>query len=317
MDLILTPSETPYRMKILVVSGFLGSGKTTFIRSMVRGRQVKFCVLENEFADSSIDTAILQQEPGLDVVDVVSGCICCSSKNDLVTSVMTIFSSIRPDVLVIETTGVGLLSNVMATLRTIEHNSLEVLKPVSILDTNTVHGKLASQDMVFLDQIRSAGIVVLSKCETMPIEERMAISQKVRILNPTAISSLDHYSNQSSDWWCSLFNDQAKDDHVLTIEVPTWDSLSLKKIQLRNELELLRILENMSHGLFGNIQRAKGILPCGDHWLKFDFVGDRYSVSGFPGSTDSNVIFIGKFIFRDNLHRQFKCQSPLGLSMFQ
>ncbi|MDR7127008.1 GTP-binding protein [Pseudotabrizicola sp. 4114] len=317
MDLGHSPSAPPYQMKILVVSGFLGSGKTTFISSLVRDRKLKFCVLENEFADSTIDSTLLRQEAGLDVIELASGCICCTSTGDLVAAVMSVFGSIRPEVLIIETTGVGMLSNVLAILRTIEHDALAVLKPVSIVDAGSFYNLLSSKDAVFLDQIKSAGTVVLSKCETMPVVERMGILQEIRKLNPTIVDCPHHYSRQAPDWWRGLLTDEALHGHVKTIEAPVWESFSLKEVQLFSEFELLQILDLLSGGEFGDIQRAKGILQCGEQWVKFDFVSDRYTLSTFPDSSRSNVVFIGKFILREKIQQKFRYPLSSGRYRWQ
>ena len=93
-------------MKILLVSGFLGAGKTTFIEEMTRKVKKDFVVLENEYGEVGIDGDLLKKDYDK-VWEMTEGCICCSMKSDFANSVMTIANSMDPEILIVEPTGVG------------------------------------------------------------------------------------------------------------------------------------------------------------------------------------------------------------------
>ena len=94
-------------MKILVVSGFLGAGKTTFIKSLAEHTGKEFAILENEYGDVGIDGNLLkeQQKVGeVNIWELTEGCICCLMKGDFAASVLTIANTVGPEYLVIEPT---------------------------------------------------------------------------------------------------------------------------------------------------------------------------------------------------------------------
>ena len=101
-------------MKVLVVSGFLGVGKTTFIREMARRSKRKFVVMENEMGAVGVDGDYLSASlgEGVEIYELTQGCICCSMKTDFATSVLTIESALQPEYLLVEPTGVGMLSQI-------------------------------------------------------------------------------------------------------------------------------------------------------------------------------------------------------------
>ena len=97
-------------MKILIVSGFLGAGKTTFIKALAKHTGKEFAILENEYGAAGIDKDRLETELASGTVNIwemTEGCICCSAKGDFALSVLSIANAVDPEYLVIEPTGVG------------------------------------------------------------------------------------------------------------------------------------------------------------------------------------------------------------------
>ena len=125
-------------MKILLVSGFLGAGKTTFIKEMAKNINLEFVVLENEYADIGIDGDFLD-EKNLNVWEMSEGCICCSMKGDFKSSIKRIYSEINPEYLIIEPTGVGMLSSIVENIREIDNNDIEILNPLTLIKNMVVH----------------------------------------------------------------------------------------------------------------------------------------------------------------------------------
>ena len=134
-------------MRILVVSGFLGAGKTTFIKELARRTREDFSVMENEYGQVGIDGQLLaekempesgEEDAGkLNIWELTEGCICCSMKSDFASSILTIANTIDPEYLIVEPTGVGMLSNVMNNIRLIQYERISLLSPITILDGNS------------------------------------------------------------------------------------------------------------------------------------------------------------------------------------
>ena len=121
-------------MKILIISGFLGAGKTTFIKELARRTKKEIAIFENEYGTSGVDGDILKEATNVNIWELTEGCICCSVKGDFAASVLTIANTVNPDYLVIEPTGVAMLSNLITNLSQIEYEHIKLMAPISIVD---------------------------------------------------------------------------------------------------------------------------------------------------------------------------------------
>ena len=152
-------------MRILVVSGFLGAGKTTFIKELARRTREDFSVMENEYGQVGIDGQLLaekempesgEEDAGkLNIWELTEGCICCSMKSDFASSILTIANTIDPEYLIVEPTGVGMLSNVMNNIRLIQYERISLLSPITILDSNSFDRYCQEFPDIYRDQIAS------------------------------------------------------------------------------------------------------------------------------------------------------------------
>lgn len=121
-------------MKILIVSGFLGAGKTTFIKELTKRCKGDFVILENEYGNSAVDQQILQQQDNADVWNLTEGCVCCTKSADMNASIATIESTLEPEFLIVEPSGVGALSNIIRNLKKIEYDRIQLLRPITVLN---------------------------------------------------------------------------------------------------------------------------------------------------------------------------------------
>ena len=153
-------------MDILIVSGFLGAGKTTFIKALSKKTGKEFAILENEYSDLGVDGERLQDST-INIWELTEGCICCSTKQDFAQSVLTIANTISPDYLVVEPTGVAKLGNIIKNLQRIEYEKIRLLSPICILDIEGIRSYGNEFPDIFKDQICSAGQVILSKTENL------------------------------------------------------------------------------------------------------------------------------------------------------
>ena len=109
-------------MKIILVSGFLGSGKTRFIKSLVEKTDKSIVILENEFGDLNLDSDYLKSDIGdneddLKVWELTNGCICCSTNLDFTHSILTIANTLNPDYLIVEPSGVAKINNIIEKIK--------------------------------------------------------------------------------------------------------------------------------------------------------------------------------------------------------
>ncbi len=123
-------------MDVLIIAGYLGAGKTTFIRRLADHlKDLNFAVLENESGDTNYDAALLGQsvEPSR-IWEMTENCVCCTGKADFLTNLVTISSALDPDVLIVEPTGAVRLDAVLRSVEGLSYGKLRLLSPVLIAD---------------------------------------------------------------------------------------------------------------------------------------------------------------------------------------
>ena len=134
-------------MKVLIVSGFLGAGKTTFIQKMVRATKRDYVIVENEFAEWSIDAAQLQanDDTRLDVWELTEGCVCCNQKGRFTDSLLTISNTLNPEYLIVEPSGVASLQAVCHSVSTVAYERICLLPPITLVDAQHFFNQNASR----------------------------------------------------------------------------------------------------------------------------------------------------------------------------
>lgn len=286
-------------MKILIVSGFLGAGKTTFIKELIRRSGTRPVVMENEYGENNLDARELEQslpeQKEMQILEFMEGCVCCTMKDSFVNSVLTVFSGLDPEYLVIEPTGVGRLSNITENLRPILHNNIRLLQPVVVLSPRSYRANMTEWPELYGDQVAHAGVVVFSKNEREDPDLLAETAAEVRRLNPRAEIVAAHYSGQPDAWWRDLMELPAEAP-AETESLPQDDGfsqLSFHAARLHAPSELVVLLEDCLRGEFGRIVRAKGVLPVGGETLRFDLADRQYAVTGSPDGK-TQCVFIGK-----------------------
>lgn len=153
--------------KIDIISGFLGAGKTTFIKKLLQeaiaGEQV--VLIENEFGEIGIDGGFLK-DAGIEIREMNSGCICCSLVGDFGKSLEEVLTTYRPERVIIEPSGVGKLSDVMKAVRDVAKNlDVKLNSAVTIVDAAKCKMYMKNFGEFFNNQIENAGTIVLSRTD--------------------------------------------------------------------------------------------------------------------------------------------------------
>ena len=302
-------------MKVLVVSGFLGAGKTTFLRELSRRTRRDFAVMENEYGQVGIDGSVLEQDtPELNIFELTEGCICCSMKSDFATSVLTIANTVDPEFLIVEPTGVGLLSRIMENLSQIQYERITLLSPITILDGNSFDQYRKDYPDILVDQISSAPTILVSKMESSDEEDRIQLANRIREIAPNSDIISEHYSRMPDSWWNGLLEKGISGPLPKTMDAELdMENIGLRNVRLDSPDELLLLLNGVVSGVFGRICRAKGYMKAGESWLRFDVAGGRYSITGCEEMDESRAVFIGNDLkrswLRDMLQKDMKRSS--------
>lgn len=174
-------------IKVDIISGFLGAGKTTFIRKMLECYQgEKVVLIENEFGEVGIDGGFLK-DAGIEISELNSGCICCSLVGDFDKNLREVIEKYTPDRIIIEPSGVGKLSDVMASVVKLEdsHN-IKVNALVTIVNAVKAMKQMKAFGEFFNNQIEYATVVVLSRSQNATAEQLEACTNTIKELNPKA-----------------------------------------------------------------------------------------------------------------------------------
>lgn len=295
-------------MKILIISGFLGAGKTTFIKELAKRTKKEIAIFENEYGTSGVDGDILKEATKVNIWELTEGCICCSVKGDFAASVLTIANTVNPEYLVIEPTGVAMLSNLITNLKQIEYEHIKLMAPISIVDALSLERYKNEFPEIYKDQIEFADTVIFSKSENLSDNEKEKLSLEVKSINNSCNIVSDHYSTQPDNWWDSLLlkyldgtvEIPIKDE---TAEMP--DSFSLNNISVRSVEKFIIFLENLIRGLYGNVFRAKGSFAVKGLNLRFDVADSRYMVELDTDEISDKVVFIGNDIKKQKIREIF------------
>ncbi|WP_313580754.1 CobW family GTP-binding protein [Lacrimispora sp.] len=174
--------------KIDIISGFLGAGKTTFIKKLLQeaiaGEQV--VLIENEFGEIGIDGGFLK-DAGVEIREMNSGCICCSLVGDFGKSLEEVLTKYHPDRVIIEPSGVGKLSDVMkAVIDVASEAEVTLNSAVTIVDAQKCRMYRKNFGEFFNNQIENAGTIVLSRTDIAPADKVEQALQIIRELNPKA-----------------------------------------------------------------------------------------------------------------------------------
>ncbi|MBR5361257.1 MAG: GTP-binding protein [Lachnospiraceae bacterium] len=150
--------------KIDIVSGFLGAGKTTLIKKLLsealKGEQV--VLIENEFGEIGVDGGFLK-EAGIEITEMNSGCICCSLVGDFATALKEVLEKYHPERILIEPSGVGKLSDVMAAVQNAGLHDAALNSAVAVVDASKAKMYIKNFGEFFINQIEHAGTIILSR----------------------------------------------------------------------------------------------------------------------------------------------------------
>ena len=175
--------------KIDIVSGFLGAGKTTLIKKLLAEAfpNEKLVLIENEFGEISIDGGFLK-ESGVQVSEMSSGCICCSLVGDFGEALKEVYGQFKPDRILIEPSGVGKLSDVIAAVQNItEENGDMVLNSfVTVADASKVKVYMKNFGEFYNNQVEHAGTIILSRTQKLSAEKLDTAVKSLREKNPDA-----------------------------------------------------------------------------------------------------------------------------------
>ncbi|MDO4473290.1 MAG: GTP-binding protein [Eubacteriales bacterium] len=327
--------------KIDIISGFLGAGKTTLIKKLLKeafqGEQV--VLIENEFGEIGIDGGFLK-EAGIEIREMNSGCICCSLVGDFGTSLKEVIDTYHPDRILIEPSGVGKLSDVIKAVENVKDTvDIELNSYTTVVDVNKCKMYLNNFGEFYENQVETAGTIILSRMDVAKPGKAEKAIELIRELNEhatiitTPIDQLDgakiletmehvdslekqmleeemhhgHHHEHDENCTCGCHDhDHEHHHHHHADEVFTsWGKETFKKY---NREEIKVKLEALAHEeAYGTVLRAKGMVAGDDgQWIYFDMVpGEAEVRTGEPEFT-GRICVIGSKLKEEALADLFE-----------
>ena len=321
--------------KIDIISGFLGAGKTTLIKKLIKEAYTgeKLVLIENEFGEIGIDGGFMQ-DAGISVTEMNSGCICCSLVGDFGKALGQVLEQYAPDRIIIEPSGVGKLSDVIRAVQGLERNDILLNGFTTVVDAGKCRMYMKNFGEFFNNQVEFASSIILSHTDGMDDKKLAACVEMLREHNKTATivttpwneldgsvilstmeakNTLDselehlkeeyehehHHHHDGEECGCGHHHHHHADE-VFT----SWGEETTKKFTKEELKTALDALGNSDE--YGVILRAKGIVSAADgSWIHFDYVPGEPDIRSGSAGVIGRLCVIGSGINEDKLKALF------------
>lgn len=331
-------------MKIDIISGFLGAGKTTLIKRLLKTRitNEQVVLIENEFGEVSVDTDFLA-DTKIEIKELSQGCICCSLFGDFSKSLNEVVERFHPDRIVIEPSGVGKLSDI---IHAVCDAGLEANLNSLVCMVDASKAKLYSKNFgeFFLDQIKAAHTIILTRTEKVTEEKVGEALEIIRNHNENAVVvttpllqlqdeelltayegvtdnfmqelihslEIDHHHDHEEECGCGHHHHDHEEEcgcghhhhHHDADEIFT--SVGFETVKKYNLSKLNTVLEEMANGEHGIIVRAKGVL-CDENqqWFQFNLTPDEVLIEPCKPCPIGKICVIGSKIDKEKIKSLF------------
>lgn len=328
-------------VKIDIISGFLGSGKTTLIKKLLKEglNTEKVVLIENEFGEISIDSGILR-DSGIEIKEMNSGCICCSLVGDFATALKEALKKFSPQRVIIEPSGVGKLSGVLEACKKVsEQTDASINMCIAVVDSVKYRLYLNNFGEFFRDQIRYAKTIVLSRTQFMEEHKLAELVKDIQSQNSKANIvttpwdtltgnllvfaaekeadkpvenrlklKIQYYNTDLSSRQSINHHNHGSSCNCVTspqksVAFESWGAETPRNFSKTDLQNIFRLVENKK---YGNVLRAKGIVPARqESWLQFDYVPGEIQISPITPDYTGRICVIGERLNKAELSKLF------------
>lgn len=315
-------------IKIDIISGFLGAGKTTLIKKLIseKLKNDKIAIIENEFGEVSIDGDLLKGK-NVDIKEINSGCICCSIVGDFKDSIREIIKSYKPNRILIEPSGVAKLSDVIKSCKDLGNEySFNINYIFTVVDVSNFDMYLENFGEFYKDQLIKAKTIVLSRKDNITEQQVDNVTAQIRNINKTAsiiaapldsLDSNDIFKIANGDLVSAkekslkkagtslVSRSISRHNHRADNVFDTWGIETTKLFTIDN---LKGIFEKIKmNDDYGNILRGKGLVKSENgEWLEFHYTPGQFQVKKVNSQHQGKIAIIGEKIDKSKLKYLFK-----------
>lgn len=305
-------------MIVNVVYGFLGAGKTTFIKHIMDypPKDEKIVILVNEFGEVGVDGLLLADQKGVlaDIVELPSGCICCTLSSDFRRQFLEVHERFRPDRIIVEPTGVAMISQILQVL------TAEDLRPL-YTDSNLIHILDSSEFLDFIkrqrhfmeNQLRRSSFVVLNKVDRVDPRMVELLIQSVKEINPAAevhpasfgelgletvrrvLGLVEGTVSGQRSLGQAEASPESEHDHGHDF-AEQFHSFGGKYREVFDRRRLESFFERLNQGEYGDVVRAKGVFQTPHEWVRIELASREIRVDPATAASQSVVSIVGRNI---------------------
>lgn len=269
---------------ITLITGYLGSGKTTLLRHILENTDKKIAVVMNEFGELGIDTQVVKGK-NVDIAELEGGCVCCSLTGEFTAAVDEILEKVKPDWIVVETTGTAEPDALILNMEELPQLRLDATITVADADALTRFPTLGHIGEV---QLKMADIILVNKGDLITKEQLEEVEENIKELNPRAHLVRTDHCKADLD---ILFGVDAEPKHLEKTPRTSKD-LEYVTFTTTKPINKERFLEFLEH-LPPELYRAKGFVLFPGESQLFNYVAGRVTLEPFPAK-QTELVFIGK-----------------------
>lgn len=288
-------------MKVQIICGFLGAGKTTMLKNLLKKETSDTAVLVNEFGELGIDGALISEGNNFNVHEMPSGCICCTLRESLVDAVKEIMDKYHPKRLIIEPSGIASPSSIILGLKGADFlEQIELAPVVGIIDLTFFiemvnAGGVGEIGEFFKDQIVNSDIILLNKADLVTVEEIEKCREAIVLINPACLIIQTVFCETE------LPVVEAKGEVTHFHYSPHFHAESFI---ISGEVDFDKfqsLMTEVKNKKYGEVLRAKGIFNTPEEPKTFDYVHGLIDFGHIDAAVGNKFVFIGHHIDRAKL----------------
>ena len=330
--------------KIDVFSGFLGAGKTTLIKKLLKEGYdgEKLVLIENEFGEIGIDGGFMK-DAGIEVTEMNQGCICCSLVGDFGKALQKVLDEYNPDRIIIEPSGVGKLSDVIKAVMDIKSDEIVLNSYTTVCDASKIKMYMKNFGEFYKNQVETAKTIVLSRTQKLSEEKLAEAVAMIKELNDHAtivttnwdeisgkqiLAAMEnenkfaedllkeelehhdehehhHHHEDGEECHCHDHDHDEHEHHHHHHADEVFTSFGVETAKRFTKEGLEAALSKLSGEEFGTVLRAKGIVAGENGWFEFDFVPEEYEIRAGSPDVTGKMCVIGSKLDEEKIKALF------------
>ncbi|RHW65802.1 GTP-binding protein [Clostridium botulinum] len=300
-------------IKVNLISGFLGAGKTTLIKKILGNvKEEKVIIIENEFGEVAIDGDLIKKE-GFDVFELRSGCICCMMKQDFEDSLQKVIEEYKPDRIIIEPTGISSLSQLLDILEKDNFkDKININRVITVVDSISYLEEKDAFGEFYMDQVENAEILIVSKTQMVDKSTLKKVKESLRECNKKASIKTLAFEEFNKEYILNFLDEDSSRDikrdsvEVMISTEDGFESLGVKTNKIFEIREINEIVSKLFTGKYGDVIRIKGFLKGEKEIIQINCTKKVHNIETVEDSKEIKICIIGQDLRKRKIQFLFK-----------